>query len=170
MTPTGLSTTFRAARLPQHMDAMKRTGLTMVMAVVLPGLAACGGGGGPESAPAMGSPGPALVVERFLQAANASDLETMTQLFGTESKTIDQLDGQSKAQQRMHVMATLLRHDDYQILGQRAVPGRLREATELQVQLRLGDRLVLVPHLVVRRNSGGWIVEKIDLEKLTTSG
>lgn len=115
----------------------------------------------------MGSPGPALVVERFLQAANGNDLETMTQLFGTAGKTIDQLDGRTKAQRRMHVLATLLRHDDYRILSQHAVPGRLREATELQVQLRQGDRDVVVPHLVVRRKNGGWIIEKIEIERLT---
>ncbi len=130
--------------------------------------AACGGGARAE--PALDSPGPALVVERFLQAANANDLETMTQLFGSSTRTIDQLDGRTKAQRRMHVLATLLRHDDYRILSQSAVPGRLREATELQVQLRQGDRDVVVPHLVVRRKSGGWIIERIEIERLTQGG
>lgn len=141
-----------------------RRRLTLV-ALLVTGAAACGGGA--YTAPAMESPGPALVVERFLQAANANDLETMTQLFGSSSRTIDELDGRTKAERRMHVLATLLRHDDYRILRQSAVPGRLREATELQVQLRQGDREVVVPHLVVRRKSGGWIIEKIDIEQLT---
>lgn len=138
----------------------------VVLTLAVLGTAACGGGGA-QAAPAMGSPGPALVVERFLQAVNAGDLETMTELFGTPTRTIVQLDGRSKAEQRMHVLASMMRHDDYEILGQRAVPGRLREATELQVQLRIGARSVNVPHLVVRKKSGGWIVERVDLEQLT---
>lgn len=145
---------------------MKITGRMAVLTLAVLGTAACGGGGA-EPAPAMGSPGPALVVERFLQAVNAGDLETMTELFGTPDRTIVQLDGRSKAEQRMHVLASMMRHDDYQILGQRAVPGRLREATELQVQLLIGERSVNVPHLVVRKKSGGWIVERVDLEQLT---
>ena len=127
--------------------------------------AACSSGG--SGVPASASPGPALVVERFLQAANANDLATMTQLFGTRDRTIDQLDGRQKAEQRMYVLATLLRHDDYRILGQAAVPGRLRNATELRVQLRQGDSEVVVPHIVVRKESGGWIIERIDIEQLT---
>ena len=127
--------------------------------------AACSSGGG--GVPAVGSPGPALVVERFLQAANANDLATMTQLFGTRDRTIDELDGRQKAEQRMYVLATLLRHDDYRILGQEAVPGRLRNATELQVRLRQGNREVVVPYVVVRKENGGWIIERIDIEQLT---
>lgn len=145
------------------------------MLLALAGTGACGGGAAtagsvPADAPdpAVGSPGPALVVERFLRAANANDLETMTQLFGSSTQNIAQLDGQSKAERRMYVLATLLRHDDFQILGQQAVPGRLRQATELRIELRQGERTVVVPHLVVRKSSGGWIIEKIDIEKLTT--
>jgi hypothetical protein len=126
-------------------------------------LAACGSHG---SVPAMESPGPALAVERFLQAANVNDLHTMTQLFGTARGTIDQLEPRERAQRRMQVLASLLRHDDYTIQGQRAVPGRLQDATELLIELRMGDRTVIVPHLVVRRGSG-WIVERIDVEALT---
>lgn len=165
MTPGWTAATFRTTGSPLPVDSMKTTFRTLMLALALTGVVSCGGGA--QHAPAMQSTGPALVVERFLQAANAGDLETMTQLFGTPEKTIVQLDGRSKAQQRMHVLASLLRHDDYQILGQRAVPGRLREATELQVQLHVGGRLVVVPHLVVRKKSGGWIVENIGLEEVT---
>ncbi len=118
---------------------------------------------------AQGSPGPALTVERFLQAANANDLETMMQLFGTADRTIVQIDGQARAERRMYVLATLLHHDDYTIVSQAGVPGRMKDATELQVRLRRGDRSVVVPHMVVRKKGGGWIIEKIDIEKLTQS-
>jgi hypothetical protein len=139
------------------------------LAVLMPllMLAACGGR---DATPAMESPGPALVVERFLQAANVNDLYTMTQLFGTSRRTIDQIETRERAERRMQVLASLLRHDDYAVQGQRAVPGRLNDATELLIELRTGDRTVVVPHLVVRRAGGGWIIERIDIEPITLRG
>lgn len=129
-------------------------------------LAACGSGG--QQATGSASPGPSLVVERFLQAANANDLQTMTQLFGTAERTIVQLDGRQQAEQRMFVLASLLRHDDFAIQEQRVVPGRGDDAAELIVALTKGRRIVNVPHTVVRRKQGGWIIEKIDVLPLTT--
>lgn len=145
---------------------MKRIGPMLAMAFAV-GTGACAGSPAPD--PAMESPGPALTVERFLRAANANDLETMSQLFGSRNQNIVELEGRTMAERRMHVLATLLRHDDFQILSQEAVPGRLRQATELQIELRRDDQSVVVPHLVVRRDGGGWIIEKIDVEKLTQS-
>ncbi len=113
------------------------------------------------------SPGPVLVVERFLQAANANDLPTMMQLFGTANRTIAELDGRSTAERRMYVLATLLRHDDFTVLSQQPQPGRLRTATALEVRLQKGNRAVTVPMVVVRRSGGGWIVEQVDVEALT---
>lgn len=130
-------------------------------------VAACGGR---DVVPAMESPGPALVVERFLQAANVNDLYTMTQLFGTARRTIDQIETRERAERRMQVLASLLRHEDYSVRGQRAVPGRLQDATELLIEIRTEERTVVVPHLVVRRTGGGWIIERIDIEPLTTRG
>jgi hypothetical protein len=75
-----------------------------------------------------------------------------------------------RAEQRMHVLASLLRHQDYTVTGQRVVPGRIDDATELLVELRLTDRVVVVPHLVVRKRDGGWIIERVDLENLTARG
>lgn len=136
--------------------------LVLLFSVAL--LVACGARDG---TPAMDSAGPTLVVERFLQAANTNDLYTMTQLFGTSRRTIDQLESRERAERRMQVLASLLRHDDYTVQGQRAVPGRLNDATELLIELKTSERTVVVPHLVVRRRGGGWIIERIDIETLT---
>jgi hypothetical protein len=120
-----------------------------------------------DMSPAMDSAGPGLVVERFLQAANTNDLFTMTQLFGTARQTIDQIESRERAERRMQVLASLLRHDDYNVVGQRAVPGRLNDATELLIELTTTERSVVVPHLVVRRRDGSWIIERIDIEAIT---
>jgi hypothetical protein len=140
---------------------MKRSYVVLASVLLLAGCAA------KDAVPAMDSPGPTLVIERFLQAANTNDLHTMTQLFGTSTQTIDQRVSVERAQRQMQVLASLLRHDDYTIRGQRAVPGRLDDATEMLIELKKGERSVVVPHLVVRRRSGGWIIERIDVEALT---
>lgn len=142
----------------------------MLVAALLAAMAGCGSSQAePQRVSPSSSPGPALAVERFLQAANGNDLETMMELFGTANRTIAEIDGQSRAERRMHVLATLLHHDDFAILSQQGVAGRLGEATQLQVELTRDGKSVVVPHLVVRRRSGGWVIEKIDIEKLTQS-
>lgn len=146
---------------------MKTMKLVLV-AAVLAGMAGCSSTEvEPDRVPPASSPGPSLTVERFLQAANGNDLNTMMELFGTADRTIVQIDGQSRAERRMHVLATLLHHDDFAILSQEGVAGRLSEATRLQVQLTRDGKTVVVPHLVVRKRGGGWVIEKIDVEKLT---
>jgi hypothetical protein len=141
---------------------MKRWTATVLLAITT----ACGGA--QTGQPASTSPGPALAVERFLQAVNVNDLETMTELFGTSDRTIAELDGRAKAEQRMYVLASLLRHDDFAFRGQRMVPGRMSDATELLVELTQDGRTVVVPHLVVRRSDGGWIIENIDVTPITS--
>jgi hypothetical protein len=136
--------------------------LLVVLAAV-----ACAGSQGVRT-PASESPGPALLVERFLRAANANDLDTMTQLFGSRDRTIVQLEGRTQGEQRMYVLASLLRHDDWALQGQRTVPGELLDATDLLVELRQGPRSTVVPFKVVRRKDGGWIIERIDVTPLTS--
>lgn len=136
---------------------------------------ACGGGSASSSAepfrtPASQSQEPTLVVERFLRAANANDLETMTQLFGTARQTIVEREGVNRAQRRMYVLASILRHRDYSIQGQETVPGRIMDAIELKVRIETEDRTAVVPFLVVRRNDGGFIIEQIGIESLTSGG
>lgn len=135
--------------------------------VVLLSVAALVACGARDAGTAMDSPGPALTLERFLQAVNTNDLHTMTQLFGTSRRTIDQIESRERAERRMQVLASILRHDDYAVRGQRAVPGRINDATELLVEMKTADHTVVVPYLVVRRRDGGWIIERIDIEAIT---
>ena len=136
---------------------------------------ACGGGSAGSGSqefrtPAAQSQEPALLVERFLRAANANDLETMTRLFGTPRQTIVEREGRMRAERRMYVLASILRHRDYSIVGKQTVPGRMLDAIELQVRIETEDETATVPFLVVRSNDGGWIIEQIGIEPLTSGG
>jgi hypothetical protein len=141
----------------------------LTLAVTLAACGASSGYQGPQGprTPAAESPGPALAVERFLRAANANDLETMVQLFGTHDRNVEEMYGKTRAEQRMYVLASLVRHDDWSIVGQQTVPGRMMDATDLLVQLTRNEESVTVPFLVVRTNEGGWIIERIDVGPLT---
>lgn len=131
-------------------------------------LAACGGASTPdvERTPVEG-PGPQLVVERFLQAANANDWDVMGELFGTPDYTIAQRDGATRSDRHMLVLSSLLRHDDFVVRGRTAVPGE-RDATNIVVDIIRDQKTISVPFMVVRRRDGGWIIQQIDrLEDLT---
>ena len=113
----------------------------------------------------MAGMGPMLSVERFLQAANTRDFRAMQGLFGTYDGPIqgDRLE----LELRMAAIADVLRHDDYAIASEQLEPGREYPTTRVLVTLTQGGRQIAgVPFLVVRTESGGWLVQQVDLEYL----
>lgn len=140
-----------------------------VAGILLLATTACGGT--PEQrqprGPLVASPGPTLVVERFLQAANQNDLDTMMALFGTADGPAYERDGVDATEERMFALASLLRHQDYEIAGTRIVPGRTRDATQVVVRMRFGQREVTVPYTLVLNRDGGWMVEQVDVVRIT---
>lgn len=112
---------------------------------------------------------PALALDRFLRAANANDLKAMGQFFGTAAGPITKLDSPRNVEQRMYALAAMLRYKDYQLKGQRIVPGRLGQAVELDVALDLADgRTVSVPFTMVHTSGNQWLVEKFDTDPLVS--
>lgn len=111
-----------------------------------------------------------LVVERFLNAANATDLEVMAQLFGTREGSIIKRDPRAEVEARMYALASILRHKNYRLEGEGIVPGRLGEAVRLVIRLELEDREVSVPFVVVQTRKDGWLIEQIGIERITSGG
>jgi hypothetical protein len=136
-------------------------------------------------------PGAAVVaqlsLERFLEASNARDLDAMARLFGTESgpawdtggtlgcafKKIGSWFGGSPCVQkhdvevRMDAIAQILRHDDYRIVREEGVAGRMGRATRVYVDMIVGGQtLSEVPFVMVRSGRGQWLVEEIDLARI----
>ena len=126
--------------------------------------------------------GPALTIERFLQAASAvsqlsqgagqgagqmaDEIETMASLFGTSDGSILDRDPRDEVEQRMFLIAQILEHTDYQLAGERAIPGRSRDAIEVIVRLTNAAGNVEVPFHVVR-SGDEWLIEYIHLEAVT---
>ncbi len=133
---------------------------------------------------------PMLSVERFLQAANTSDLDAMARIFGTSAGSMADRAGnpvgcafrrmgswiglsatcvnRQDLELRMNAIALILRHNDYRIRGERDVPGRRAPTTRVGVDLVQGSTTHQdVPFVVVRTSNGRWLVEEIGLERIT---
>ena len=107
--------------------------------------------------------GAMLSVERFLQAANAKDFDAMQALFGSYDGPIE--GDRQELELRMAAIAEVLRHEDYEIVSEEREPGREHPTQRVTVTLTKGGKPIPgVPFLVVQTESGGWLVEQVDLE------
>lgn len=144
------------------------------------------------SGPAGAEPGPepVLSVERFLQAANERDLETMAYLFGTDDGPVAGRTGSpvgcafrrmgswiglagrcaswQNIELQMNTIALILEHDDYRIGSESRVPGRRSATSRVMVDVeRDGREYRDVPFVVVRAGAGEWLIEEVGLERIT---
>ena len=112
---------------------------------------------------------PSLVVERFLQAANTRDLNTMSRLFGTDEGAFGDQRGRVETELRMDAIAEILRHDNYQIVSERSVAGSEVPANRIGVDfLMSGDIAVRdVGFTVVFASSNQWLISEIEVQKIT---
>ena len=112
---------------------------------------------------------PSLTVERFLQAANTRDLETMSRLFGTSDGPIADSGRREEIELRMDVIAEILQHNDYEIVSERRVAGARDVSNRIGVDLVLrgGIRVRDVGFTVVLESADRWLVNVIELGKIT---
>jgi hypothetical protein len=137
------------------------------------------------------SMGAQLSVERFLQAANQRDVVAMGRLFGTQDgavmdtgstlgcafKKIGSWFGGSACTKkqdveiRMDAIASILLHEDYQIVGESRVPGRTAPTQRVMVDLTTDEGVQVsdVPFVVVQTGDGYWLVEQVDLQRVMTA-
>lgn len=127
----------------------------------------CASGGTP---PTIGEAYGALTAEsaigQFLDAANRQDYAVMRRLFGTVEGPAERRFGRVEVEQRMHVLAGLLRHQSYGLrpTGFTEAEGKTRVLADL-VGTRNGS--VTVP-IVAASNRGRWFVEQIVTDQLTS--
>ncbi len=71
---------------------------------------------------------------------------------------------------RMDLMAALLTHASYRVGTRGTVAGRGTPATRIEVEVDTATaRSVLVPFVLIQTEEGAWLVEEVDLERLTGS-
>ena len=136
----------------------------------------------------MSAVGPQLSVERFLQAANARDLEAMSRIFGTAGGPIgdtgsafgcmfkkigswiglgDACLSAQTVELRMNAIALILQHDDYHLVSDQFVAGRDDPTTRVSTNIVRGPETFRDVGFLVVQASAGWLVESIELEKIT---
>jgi len=120
------------------------------------------------SIPANSDVATALVVEQFLRAAGTNDLDAMARLFGTRDGPTMRRDSKQVVERQMFALASILRNEGYSIPGRNIVPGRRDEATQLIVRMKLKDREVDVPWTLVYSKDGTWLVEQIEITRITS--
>lgn len=109
---------------------------------------------------------PLQSVERFLAAINARDLDNMAQLFGTREGPVKW--DRVETELHMDLLATVLEHEAYEIVSERMVPGRPDPTTRVGVTLTIDERVIPdIAFLTVRTEEGRWMVQEIDLERVT---
>ncbi|MGE0161227.1 MAG: hypothetical protein AB7T31_17665 [Gemmatimonadales bacterium] len=160
-----------------------RPGL-LIAVPMLAAVSACATRAGPnEVAPVAAQ----LSVERFLQAANVRDVESMGRLFGTERgpvgdtggtfgcffKKIGSWFGGSACQKRVDVelrmdaIASVIQHRDYRIVREEPVAGRSSPTRRVVVNFDIGGRAVNgAPFVVVQTGQGRWLVQEVPLETI----
>jgi hypothetical protein len=132
-----------------------------------------------------------LSVERFLQAANQRDVRAMGNLFGTKDGPVMDTGGKlgcafkkigsvfggqscvkkTDVEIRMDAIASILAHDDYRIVGEDRVAGRLAPTTRVLVDMTVQGRPVAaVPFVVVQTDEGRWLVQEVDLARVMAFG
>lgn len=137
----------------------------------------------------MAAMAPMLSVERFLQASNQRDLHAMARLFGTADGPVietgstlgcafkkmgswiglgERCETLQEVELRMDVIAQILEHENYTITSDDRVPGRVHPTTRIGVHMVIDGRDIFdVPFLVVQTKEGRWLVQEIDLTKVT---
>jgi len=130
---------------------------------------------------------PQLSVERFLQAANDRDIDSMSRLFGTPDGPIgdtgstfgcffkkigswfggEACESRKKVEIRLDAIARLLHYEDYKITHEEQVAGRSSPSTRVFVDMTIGGEQVKdVPFVVVRSHRDRWLVAQVGLEQL----
>lgn len=150
-----------------------RTGSRLAAAVALSmGAAACASGGGGGASPtiedAYGALSAESAVGQFLDAAKRNDYGLMARLFGTTDGPAIERMGRVEVEQRMFVLASILRHQSYSLrpMGVAEAEGKRRVIAEM-VGTRNGDATV---PFVAASNQGRWFVEQIMTDDLTSGG
>lgn len=129
---------------------------------------ACGGGSAATPAATVApARAPAEAVERFMRLVGTKNYVQMGYLFGTREGPIIRRDPEAQVERRMYAIADILQNDRFVIRGQQPIPGRGPEATQLDVLVTHQGTPIPVPFIVVQTPQGEWLIEQIDLERIT---
>ena len=172
-----------------RIGVVARRGLFASAVVAASAVAGCGGTTMPPLAVQDPPPGPSQAVESFLEAAALRDLSEMARSFGTPDGPVAETGGTagcalrkvgswvgigeacprwSDVELRMDLMAAILAPSAYRVRAEEQVAGREDPTVRVLVDVTVGGREVSgVPFVVVMARDGSWLVQQVELERLT---
>lgn len=145
-----------------------RLALVLLAGAAVPLAGCASSSGGLSGDPAQyGSPTGEVAATRFLEAANRRDYQAMSRQFGTRKGPAESTMGVNEVEQRMMVLAGLLRHDGFDLQRRdlaRIGPHRARFVATMRGTRRGTVRL---PVITVQTEEGRWYVEQLVMDPLT---
>jgi hypothetical protein len=101
-----------------------------------------------------------LAVDVFLKAANATDLQAMSTVWGTKDGPARETMDRTQLEKRLSILACYFGHDSARILGE--MPG-LRGHREVRVELKKGNLTRQTTFSTIGGPGGRWYVENEDI-------
>ena len=121
----------------------------------------CGGARGGTGQ--TGAPSGVAAVERFLGAARAKDVRSMSAVWGTSDGPMVNRVSEAETEKRMIVMQCFLSHDQVRVTGDQPLSGGGRH---VNVELRQAELVRGTRFTAVSGPGGRWYVESFDIEAL----
>jgi len=129
-----------------------------IAAVVL--LSACSSTQQAPSGQVSGAVSPRLAVEQFLKAAKATDIQAMSNVFGTKAGPARETMDRTELEKRQVILACFFTHDSYRILGEAAGIGGHRE---IRVELKKGNVTRQPMFYTIQGPAQRWYVDNMDI-------
>lgn len=129
-----------------------------IAAVVI--LSACSSTQQAPSGQTTGAVSPRLAVEQFLKAAKATDIQAMSNVFGTKAGPARETMDRTELEKRQVILACFFTHDTYRILGEAAGIGGHRE---VRVELKKGNVTRQPLFYTIQGPAQRWYVDNMDI-------
>lgn len=111
-------------------------------------------------APLTGAAAPHLAVEQFLRGAKATDIQAMSNVFGTKSGPARETMDHTELEKRQVILACFFTHDTFRILGETPGIGGHRD---IRVELKKGNVTRQPTFYVIQGPRQRWYVSNMDI-------
>ncbi len=113
-----------------------------------------------QGGPATGAVTPQLAVEQFLRGAKATDIQAMSNVFGTKAGPARETMDRTELEKRQVILACFFTHDTYRILGEAPGIGGHRD---IRVELKKGKVTRQPTFYVIQGPAERWYVSNMDI-------
>jgi hypothetical protein len=107
-----------------------------------------------------GAAAPRLAVEQFLKGAKATDIQAMSNVFGTKAGPARETMDRTELEKRQVILACFFTHDSYRILSEDPGIGGQRD---IRVELKKGKVTRQPTFYVIQGPSQRWYVSNMEI-------